>query len=89
MLSTASRKSSREKCPCLFALVTIVELLQPTILAILAAGVPAFSIRETAVQRRSWNRQVKGPTFSFESASSVSPFKILAARSLAASHVPA
>ncbi len=38
---------------------TIVAGLQPAILATLAIGIPAFSIRETAVCRRSWNRQTK------------------------------
>ncbi len=55
---------------------TIVGALQPTILATLAIGVPAFSIRETAVCRRSWNRQAIGALSSSGSVSSVSPFKI-------------
>jgi len=35
--------------------------LQPTILATLAMGIPAFSIRDTAVCLRSWKRQTSTP----------------------------
>src|ERR1035437_11081470 len=60
MLSTAPLRSSREKCPYRFAMSTIVDELQPAILATLAIGIPAFSIRETAVCLRSWKRQANG-----------------------------
>src|SRR6516225_6202172 len=88
MLSTAPRRSFSEKWPYREAMSTIVELLQPTIFAILARGIPALSIRETAVCLRSWNRQARGLTLLIEAAfavSSHSPFRIRAARSLAAS----
>jgi len=51
MLSTAPRSSFSEKWPYRAAMSTIVDVLQPTIIAILAIGVTAFSIRETAVSR--------------------------------------
>src|ERR1039458_8927772 len=62
---------------------TIVAVLHPAIFATLAMGTPAFSIRDTAVCRRSWNRHDRGAIFAVESGS---PFRILAALSFAASH---
>jgi len=49
MVSTALRSSSSVKCPYLAAIFTIVESLQPTILAILVMGTPASTMRETLV----------------------------------------
>jgi len=63
---------------------TIVAVLHPAIFATLAMGIPAFSIRDTAVCRRSWNRQGRGAIFALESGS---PFSIRAALSFAAALV--
>ena len=62
---------------------TIVAGLHPRILAI---GTPAFSIRETAVSRRSWKRQTRGWIGLSKSLSGEFSLRILPARSLAASH---
>ena len=60
MLSTASLNSFNEKWPYRFAISTIVDPLQPTILATFAIGTPAFSIRETAVCLKIVKPAVKG-----------------------------
>jgi hypothetical protein len=53
MLSIAPFNSFKVKCPYRAAIRTIVAVLDPTIFATLAMGTPAFSIRDTAVCRRS------------------------------------
>ena len=65
---------------------TIVAGLHPTILATLAMGIPAFSIRDTAVCLKSWKRQTSGGICFSVSVPSGMPFRILPALNFAASH---
>src|ERR1039458_2089036 len=64
---------------------TIAAGLHPAIFATFAIGIPALSIRETAVCHRSWKRQASAVA-SPASLPLEFSLRILPARSLAASH---
>src|SRR3974390_2550804 len=56
LLRNGSRLKVRGHPIDVLMMSTIVDVLQPTIFATLAIGVPAFSILETAVCLKSWKR---------------------------------